>query len=45
MIQRGNSEDLKISLDCMKFQNKSHDPIKKPVLLYFSVYVVRERDQ
>ena len=40
---KSNSEDIKISLDCMRLQNKSFDPNKKPVLLFFSIHVVRSR--
>ena len=41
MLSKGSGEDVKISLDCMKLQNRPTDTNKKSVLLFVAIYVVR----
>lgn len=43
MLEKSNNEDIKISLDCMKLRDKGNESPKKPILLFFVNYVVRNR--
>ena len=45
MLVRGNGEDVKISLDCMRQAPKPEEVLtpKKTVMIFVAIYIVRKK--
>ena len=43
MLTRGNGEDVKISLDCMRQNGREDLPVKKSVMIFVAINVLKKK--